>query len=80
MRCPVTTDVDLGEQTVLVLQAIAQQTGKTQDVLIREAVEQFIRHFQQTHRSALLRQARGMWQDREDLPALATLRAEMDRL
>ena len=59
--------------------AIAQQTGKTPDELLHEAVAQFLAQFQHTRRRALLQQARGIWQDRTDLPSLATLRREFDR-
>jgi hypothetical protein len=73
------TAITLTEQEQLSLRAIAQQTGKTPDELLHEAVAQFLAQFQQTHRRALLQQARGMWQDRTDLPSLATLRREFDR-
>ena len=72
------TAITLTEQSSL--RAIAQQTGKTPDELLHEAVAQYLAQFQQTHRRALLQQARGMWQDRTDLPSLATLRREFDRL
>jgi hypothetical protein len=35
--------------------------------------------FQGEDRLSLLRQARGMWKDRTDLPALANVRHEWDR-
>jgi hypothetical protein len=73
------TAITLTEQEQVSLRAIAQQTGKTPDELLHEAVTQFLTHFQQTRRRALLQQARGMWQDRTDLPSLATLRREFDR-
>jgi hypothetical protein len=71
--------ITLTEQEQLSLRAIAQQTGKTPEELLHEAVAQFLAQFQQTRRRALLQQARGMWQDRTDLPSLATLRREFDR-
>jgi predicted transcriptional regulator len=74
-----TAHLELSEQTASLLQTMARQTGKSEDELIHEAIEQFTRQFQEAHRVALLRQARGMWQQRDDLPPLATLRAEMDR-
>ena len=74
------TAITLTEQEQLSLRAIAQQTGKTPEELLHEAVAQFLTQFQQTRRRALLQQARGMWQDRTDLPSLATLRREFDRL
>ena len=75
-----TAQIRLSDQQRKALRTIAQQTGKTEDEIIREAVEQFISQFQGTDRRALLQQACGMWRDRTDLPALATLRSELDRL
>jgi predicted transcriptional regulator len=75
----VTAQITLTDQESMALRAIAQQLGKTEDELIREAVEQFITQFRQAHRRALLEQARGMWKDRTDLPVVETLRREFDR-
>ena len=74
------TAITLTEQEQISLRDIAQQTGKTPDELLHEAVAQFLAQFQQMHRRALLQQARGMWQDRTDLPSVATLRREFDRM
>jgi hypothetical protein len=74
------TAITLTEQEQVSLRAIAQQTGKTPDELLHEAVAQYLAQFQPTHRRTLLQQARGMWQDRTDLPSLATLRREFDRM
>jgi hypothetical protein len=67
-----TAHLELSEQTASLLQTIARQTGKSQDELIHEAIELFTRQFQEAHRVALLRQARGMWQHRDDLPKSGT--------
>ena len=74
------TAITLTEQEQISLRDIAQQTGKTPDELLHEAVAQFLAQFQQMRRRALLQQARGMWQDRTDLPSVATLRREFDRM
>ena len=74
------TAITLTEQEQVSLRDIAQQTGKTPDELLHEAVAQFLDQFQQMRRRALLQQARGMWQDRTDLPSLAILRREFDRM
>jgi hypothetical protein len=73
------TQVELDERSSAALDAIARQTGKTPDQLIHEAVEELIRRHQPLDRLSLLRQARGMWQDREDLPDFEAIRREMDR-
>jgi predicted transcriptional regulator len=76
----VTTSIVLTEQEHTALHTIAQQTGKTQGELLREALEQFIAKFQQTQRQTSLQQARGMWKDRNDLPSVEARRREFDRL
>lgn len=73
------TTITLTEQELNFLRVIAQQTGKTPEELVRDAVIQFLAQYQAAHRRALLQQARGMWQDRADLPSFADLRSEMDR-
>ncbi len=60
------------------LAAIAGRTGRTQSELIREAVDGFIDRYQEGNRLDLLRSARGMWKDRDDLPDFEALRREFD--
>ena len=69
----------LTEQEQTALAAIAQRMGKTPDEVVHDAVKQWIAQFQAEDRLSLLRQARGMWKDRTDLPALTDLRREWDR-
>ncbi len=73
------TTITLTEQELNFLRIIAQQTRKTPEELVRDAVIQFLAQYQAAHRRALLQQARGMWQDRADLPSFTDLRSEMDR-
>ena len=61
------------------LETMAQRTGKTPDEFIHDAVKQLIAQFQSEDRVRLLRQARGMWKDRTDLPSVADMRHEWDR-
>ncbi len=61
------------------LETMAQRTGKTPDEFIHDAVKQLIAQFQSEDRLRLLRQARGMWKDRTDLPSVADMRHEWDR-
>jgi predicted transcriptional regulator len=75
-----TAQVDLTEQVSQELQAIARRTGKTPEELIREAIDDLIMQFQQEERRSRLRQARGMWKDRQDLPSPEQLRGELDRI
>ena len=74
------TGLDLTEQERIALREISQRTGKSEGQLIREAVDQLIARFQSNARPALMRKARGIWKDRQDLPALDELRSEWNRL
>jgi hypothetical protein len=64
----------LSEQEQKVLETMAQRIGKTPDELVHDAVKQLIAQFQLEDRLSLLRQARGIWKDRTDLPSLTDLR------
>ncbi len=75
----VTAQITLSSAEGEALQAMTQTTGKTQDALLHEAVRQFLGPTLPRDRLALVRQARGIWKDRTDLPDFRALRAEMDR-
>ena len=74
-----TVSIHLTDQEKASLLEIVRHTGKTQDELFREAINRLIMQFQQKDRRALLRQARGMWKDRTDLPSVEELRREWER-
>ncbi len=61
------------------LRALSRRTGLTQSEIIRQAIDSFLSGEQETDRAALLRQARGLWRDRDDLPDFRALRREFDR-
>lgn len=73
------TELNLTEQERSVLQEIARRTGKTEGELIREAVGRLINGFQTENRLNLMQKAKGIWKDRDDLPAFADLRREWNR-
>lgn len=61
------------------LAAIAKTVGKKQSELIREAIDRLIDEEGRNRRETVLREAAGMWKDREDLPDFRAMRAEWDR-
>jgi hypothetical protein len=73
------TQIYLSEAEKLALEKICRQTGKSQSALIRQAIDDLIGRHEMQDRGQLLRQARGLWQDRTDLPDFDRLRREMDR-
>jgi hypothetical protein len=75
----VRTQIYLTEQEQRALRELSQRTGRTQSELIREAVDRYIDQAEPVDRISLLRQARGMWSDRTDLPDFTKLRQEFDR-
>lgn len=62
------------------LQSLSRQVGRSQSDLIREAIDGFLEEYRPSERLTRLRRARGLWSDREDIPALAVLRGELDRV
>ena len=73
------TQINLTEQNRQALVEISLLTGKSQQELITSAIEELIKSYQQQKRLDLMRQARGIWQEREELPNLEQLRTEFNR-
>ncbi len=71
--------VHVSDTTRRAIHQIAQSTGKSESDILNEALQLFIERRQEPNRLELLRQARGMWKDRDDLPDAAELRKEWDR-
>ena len=61
------------------LQAMALRSGRSQSALIRDAIDAFLQQHEPQGRLARLRQARGLWARRSDLPDWPALRQEFDR-
>jgi hypothetical protein len=62
------------------LKSIAERLGISQSSVIREAVDRYVIAYQTENRLQIMRQARGLWKGREDLPDFQVLRQELDRL
>ena len=73
------TTITMSESIQQSLGEIARTTGKSEEQLISEALTELIQNHRATNRLALMRKARGMWANREDIPKLEELRRECDR-
>jgi hypothetical protein len=69
----------LTEKQHKALREISRLAGRTEVELVRDAVDRFVAQFQEEDRRTLMRAARGIWKDRQDLPSLRELRNELDR-
>ncbi len=74
------TQIYLSEEERQGLQALALRSGRSQSALIREAIDALLAQHQPQGRLARLRQARGLWAARRDLPDWQALRQELDRV
>ena len=75
----VRTQIYLTEGQQKALRRLAVHTRKKQSELIRQAIDRYLLDTTQEDRLSLLRQGRGIWKDREDLPDFAALRREANR-
>ncbi len=73
------TQIYLTDREQTAVKSIARRLGKTQSEVIRTAVDRFIDRETSSSQLDLLRSARGLWKDRQDLPDADVLRREWDR-
>ena len=73
------TQIYLSEAERQGLQVLVLRCGRSQSALIREAIDAFLQQHQPQGRLARLRQGRGLWAARTDLPDWSVLRGELDR-
>ena len=73
------TQIYLTEEEKAQLEIIALTRGVKQSELIREAVDELIEKYTPSQRLTLIKQARGLWKNRQDLVALRDLRSGWSR-
>jgi Arc/MetJ-type ribon-helix-helix transcriptional regulator len=61
------------------LAAMAKASGRKQSELIRDALDRFLQEEGRSRREAVLREAAGLWKDRDDLPDARAVRTGWDR-
>ena len=74
-----TAQITLTETESQALQALSRLKGKTQEELLHEAVDHILAQHKTQDRLTALRQARGIWKEREDIPTVEELQREWDR-
>ncbi len=73
------TQIYLTDRQRLKLSVIAKNTGKKQSEIIREAIDRLIDQSDQNQKQAVLKEAAGIWKNRDDLPDFRTIRSKWDR-
>ncbi len=79
-----TAQINLTDSQTELLRELSRRTGKTEDDLLQEAVEKLIgeesaKEVEKQKWLKSLKQAKGIWKDREDLPDFTQIRKEFDR-
>lgn len=75
-----TTQITLSESESEALKVLSRSQGKTPEETLHKAIAQFLKQHQSENCLAALHEARGIWQQRQDLPDFALVRSEWDRL
>ena len=73
------TQIYLTDEQRAELAVIAEQMGKKQSEIIREAIDRLIDQNRQYLKKTALREAAGIWKNRDDLPDFRAIRSEWDR-
>jgi hypothetical protein len=74
------TQIYLTEKEHRQLHVLSRRKGASLSELIRRAIDQMLSHSKSVDRLELMRQARGIWKERNDLPDFDRLRSEFDRV
>jgi Arc/MetJ-type ribon-helix-helix transcriptional regulator len=75
----VRTQIYLTDKQRAELGVIARNSGKKQSEIIREAIDRLIDQIGQDQKKTALREAAGIWKNRDDLPDYRAIRSEWDR-
>jgi len=75
----VLTQVTLTDEEAAAIRRIAEQSSRKDEEVIHLAIGLLIGSKHEGSKLEKLRAARGIWQDRTDLPDVGTLRARFDR-
>jgi len=73
------TQIFLTDKQRSEIAVIAEAQGKKQSEIIREAIDRLIDQTAQNRKIAALREAAGIWKNRDDLPDFRAIRSEWDR-
>lgn len=74
------TQIYLTPEQHKAIEAIAERRKQTKSAIIREAIDRYIADSRVSQRRELMRQAAGIWADRDDLPEFfEELRRELDQ-
>ena len=73
------TQIYLTDQQRAELAVIAEHMGKKQSEIIREAIDLLIDQNRQHRKKTALKEAAGIWKNRDDLPDFRAIRSEWDR-
>lgn len=73
------TQIYLTREEREALKSIAEAWGQSQSEVIRMAIDRLVDDYREKTRLDYLRQAKGIWADRDDLPDFRAIREEFDR-
>ena len=71
--------IELSQEEAETLSRAASRAGKTEEELLKQALERILADEPPADWRERLLKARGIWKDRTDLPPLEELRKEWDR-
>lgn len=73
------TQIYLTDKQRSALAKIAENLGKKQSEIIRDAIDRLIDQAGQKQKKTALQKAAGIWKNRTDLPDFRAMRSEWDR-